>query len=156
MDAIGTYIYSIAAAAILCAVLGVLAGKSGILSPLMKLMCGVVMTAVVAGPISNFQGISLNRYLDQLNMDAQAFADHGTENSREALQNRIIASSEAYILDKAAAYRLNLVVSVALDEQSMTPIAVEIQGDAAPAAKTALQNVIAQDLGIPPEAQIWK
>jgi hypothetical protein len=89
-------------------------------------------------------------------MDAQAFADHGTENSREALQSRIIASSEAYILDKAAAYRLNLVVSVALDEQSMTPIAVEIQGDAAPAAKTALQNVIAQDLGIPPEAQIWK
>lgn len=156
MEAVRTYIYSIASAATICAVLVALAGKSSILSPIMKLMTGVVMTAVIIAPISGFQEIPLNRYLDQLNRDAQTFAAEGLETSRESMENRIISSTEAYILEKAGMYGLSIRVSVRLDEQQLTPASVEIQGDVSPSAKRELQIIIAENLGIPPEAQTWK
>lgn len=156
MDAVRSYIYSIASAAVLCSILIVLSGKSNILSPTMKLMTGVVMTAVIIAPIIGLQEIPLNSFLDQLNRDAQTFAADGLENSRESLESRIISSTEAYILEKAALYDLNIWVSVELDEQQMTPASVEIRGNVSPSAKRELQNTIAEDLGIPPEAQTWK
>lgn len=156
MDAVRSYIYSIASAAIICAILVVLSGKSNILSPTMKLMTSVVMTAVIIAPINDFQKIPLNSFLEQLNRDAQTFAADGLENSRVSIESRIISSTEAYILEKAAMYDLNIRVTVGLDEQKMTPAFVEIRGNVSPSAKRELQNIIAENLGIPPEAQTWK
>ena len=156
MEDIHSYIYSIASAAIICAVLVILAGKSSTLSPMMKLMCGVIMTAVIIAPLGQFQNIPLQNYLDQLNLDARTFAEEGMMNSREAMCSRIIESTQAYILEKASAYDLELQVTVRLDETLMTPAAVEIHGAVSPSVKRDLQEMIAKDLGISTEAQTWK
>lgn len=156
MEDLRTYILSVTAASILCAVLTALAGKRGSTASLMKLMSAVVMAAVIISPVANFTSVNLNRYLDDLNDLAAEAVANGTEATRESIRKRIIEASEAYILDKAALYELNIDVTVELDEEQLVPAFAEIRGTVSPAARRTLEAMLEQDLGIPPEAQRWK
>ena len=156
MEDFRTYILSVTAASILCAVLTALAGKGGSTASLMKLMSAVVLAAVIISPVANFTSVNLNRYLDDLNDLAAEAVANGTEATQESVRKRIIEASEAYILDKAALYELDIDVTVELDEEQLVPTFVEIQGAVSPAARRALEAMLQQDLGIPPEAQRWK
>lgn len=157
MDKISAYILSVTAAAILCAIVSTLAGKGGTVGALMKLMTGVVLSMVIISPLAKISVAHLDRYLDELNLDAAAAVEAGAAATREAASSRIKAGLEAYILDKADQLSLDVTVEVTLAEDgSMVPAAVVLEGTASPYAKSRMETILIEDLGIPAEAQIWK
>lgn len=156
MTDIRSYILSVTAAAILCAMITALAGKGGSQASLLKLMTGVVLAAVVIRPVAEVTTVNLNRYLDTLNADAMAAVEAGTMLAKEKTTARIKEQLESYILDKAAALKLDISVEVTLDERTRLPAAVEIYGTASPSARESLNAMLCSDLGIPVEGLIWK
>lgn len=157
MEEIRAYILSVTAGAVLCALVSVLAGKGTTTAALLKLMTGVVLAAIVIHPLADFSAVNLDRYLDALDLDAQAAVEAGTSASRDAAEARIKDGLEAYILDKAAQLSLELSVEITLtDDGSMVPAAVVLEGTASPAARSRMESILAEELGIPTEAQTWK
>ena len=154
MEGIGTYILSAAAAGILCAVIASLGGK-GSHGSILKLMCGIVLTAVIIRPITTIAPVNLNRYLHQLDREAEAVVAAGIQNARDTLRDRISQALEAYIINKAADLGLHITVALALDDQEPVPASVVISGTASPYARSALSAILRDDLGIPTESQIW-
>ena len=65
----------------------------------------------------------------------------------------IKANTETYILDKATTMEVELNVEVTLD--GLIPKKVILQGAVSPYTRASLSDWIAQQLGIPREAQIW-
>lgn len=156
MEDLRSYILAVTAAAILCALVAALAGKGGSIASIMKLLTGMVLTAVILQPIVQISDINLHRYLDELNENAAAAVSRGTAASQTELRTSILQKTEAYILDKAAKYGLALEVSVTLDDDTMAPVAAVITGSVSPSAKMELQTMLEEELGIPQEAQTWK
>ena len=156
MEELRSYILSVTAAAILCVLVTTLVGKGSNIGSLLKLITGMILTAVILRPMVSIGDINLHRYLEQLNDKAASAVDQGTAASQTALRTGILENLEAYILDKAAKHGLVLDVSVTLDEASMAPVGVVISGAVSPFAKMELQAILEEDLGIPQEAQIWK
>ena len=76
--------------------------------------------------------------------------------TRRAMSGRIKAQTEAYILDKAAALEVTLLVEVEMsDEPIPVPCGVRLAGDVSPHAKNKLSGIITEDLGIEKERQQW-
>ena len=74
----------------------------------------------------------------------------------DALRQIIKTETEAYILDKAAQFDLQLDVQVALTDDVMpVPESVQLTGSVSPYVKSRLQILISNDLGIPKEQQLW-
>ena len=62
----------------------------------------------------------------------------------------------AYILDKAETLRAQLTVQVILsDEELPVPERIYLTGQASPYARSMLQRLIEEELGVPKERQIW-
>lgn len=157
MEEVRAYILSVTAAAILCAIVSTLAGKGGSLGSLMKLMTGVVLSMVIISPLAKISVGNLDRYLDDLNLSATSAVEAGTVATQEAISNRIKAGVEAYILDKAAQLSLDVTVEVTLTEDgTMVPAAVVLEGAVSPYAKSRMETILKDDLGIPVEAQTWR
>jgi len=154
MEAISSYILSVIAGAMLCAVVIALAGN-GSTGKLLKLMSGIVMAAVVIRPMTEVTTVNLSRYLDSLNADAMAAVAEGTDYARKETEKRIKTNLESYILDKAAALSLDITVDLTLNTQTMLPSAVVIAGNASPHARAVISAVLTDDLGIPAEALTW-
>lgn len=155
MEEIRSYILSVTAAAVLCAMVSTLAGKSGNLSALVKLMSGVVLACVVISPVAKISAIDLSRYLDGLNLDAMAAVEAGTDYTKTQTSGLITEALEAYILDKAEELSLDISVELTLDDETMLPSAVRIAGDASPHARSVLEQTLGDDLEIPLEAVTW-
>lgn len=156
MEPIRSYILSVTAAAILCAMITSLTGKGGSLASLSKLMSGVILAAVVIRPLAEMTTVNLNRYLDTLNADAMAAVEAGTTIAKDKTAARIKEQLESYILDKAAVLKLDISVEIILDERTQVPTVVKINGAASPSARSALNTILRDDLGIPAEGLIWK
>lgn len=156
MEALRSYILSVSAAAILCGIVTTLAGKNGTTGALLKLMTGAVMAVVIIRPVTEVSAVNLGRYLDVLNADATSAVAAGTAYSKSQTQQRIKDQLEAYILDKANALAMDISVEVVLDSHTMVPAAVTIDGNASPYARTTMEAVLRDDLGISPEAVTWK
>ena len=156
MEDIRSYILSVTAAAVLCALVTVLAGKGGTLPALVKLMCGIVLAATVIYPLAGFSAVNLSQYLEQIQFDASAAVEAGTFLSKEQTSTRIKEALETYILDKAAALSANICVEVTLEEDGMTPAGATMEGSISPFARIELETMILDELGIPREALRWK
>lgn len=80
----------------------------------------------------------------------------GTKLADDARREIIKAEAEAYILDKAGSYGLQLEVCVTLREDDIpVPESVCIAGAVSPYARTRLEILIENELGIPKERQLW-
>ena len=115
----------------------------------------------------------LDSWLAGLDMDAWDAVQQGEDYVALRRREGICERLEAYILDKAADLHANLRVEVTvgednlpalgadvsarftLDEQDL-PRTVTLTGSCTPAQKQALARVLAEDLGIPEERQIWQ
>lgn len=155
MEGIRSYILSVTAAAMLCALITSLAGKGSSVSVLIKLLAGVVMAAVVISPVAEMTTVNLGRYLDTLNLDAMAAVEAGTKYAQEETRGRIKDQLESYILDKAAQLSLDINVELVLDEETMVPVSAVVDGPASPHARAAMEAILRDDLGIPAEAVRW-
>ena len=76
--------------------------------------------------------------------------------AKDAAGEIIKARTQAYILDKARSLDVALTVEVFLDDATIpAPCGVRIEGAISPYAKKVLSQMMKDDLGIPPEEQIW-
>lgn len=156
MEDIRAYLLSVTAAAILCGIMNTLTGTKGTIAAVMKLLSGIVLSLAVLQPLGSLALEDLGDYLQGVNLDAADAVEAGTQQTNLALGARIKEQTEAYILDKAAELSLELTVEVQLDSGSLPkPVRVVLRGAASPHAKTTLQELIYQELGIPKEAQTW-
>lgn len=156
MLAISQYIRSITGAALISAVvLRLLEGK-GSAAAVGKILVGIFMALTVIGPIAQVEITDFWDLLPNVSLDADLAAADGEAHAKNALAQGISDRVEAYILDKAAQMDVSLTVQVELSEDTIpVPIKVWLQGNISPYAKSKLQSIIREDLGIDKENQIW-
>lgn len=153
MDAIKEYLLSVTAAAVICGLVTALAGKSDSVSGLLKLLCGLFMCATVIKPAVDVKLDDVYNFTEQLAVNSDLAVSRGEEMATEEMKRIIKDRTETYILDKANALGAEVEVEITLED--VIPAGVTVTGDLSPFAKSSLAATITQDLGIPPEEQIW-
>lgn len=156
MEDIKTYLLGLVGAAVICGIVTRLVGEKGTQGAMVKLIAGLFLTFTVIRPLSDIRLDSLTDFADiYADAGAQAAAS-GECMTKDALRASIKAQTEAYILDKAAGLALSLEVEVTLSDDAIPlPASVRLSGKTSPYAKLRLQTIIAQDLGIDKEHQVW-
>ena len=140
-----SYVLSVVAAAIVCAMIQVLLGRKSAIGRIAQLLSGILMAITVIAPLGriSFQGIS--EYWD----DVSSMAEN-------QMRDIIKSQCEAYILDKANRMGLQISVEVELDDiNGNIPCAIAIKGAASPYTKEQLASYIEETLGIAKENQKW-
>ena len=158
MSAVGQYIISvITAATILTISTSLLKENGSITSLLTKLIAGLFLLITVLSPIIQIKIPELSEYLVIIDADASEFVTQGNRSTQLELASIIKEQSKAYILEEATKLGVNISLDVILSEE-LTPIPVSavISGKISPYAKQKLSQIIANDLGISKENQLWK
>jgi len=156
MEDIRQYIFSVIAAAIICAVLSQISAAAGKNGGIIKLISGLFLAFTVIHPIADLQIDALSSYTLGITDDARAAISAGENYARDSLASVIKQETEAYILDKASTLGAEITVEIILSSDSPpVPEQACIQGAVSPSAKAKLQMLIAEDIGIAKEYQIW-
>ena len=156
MTAMKSYLLSITAAAIICAVTNALMHKKSSYGTLIRFLSGIFLTVTVVGPWKNLNFDYLTAYKQDLISQSQAAVNSGVESAKSELSNIIKTKAEAYILDKAVSMDLDIEVEVTLDSADPpVPLSVTIKGAVSPYAKERLSKYIVSDLAITEDKQIW-
>ena len=156
MEGIKGYILSVAAAAIICAIIASILPQKSTYGGILKMLTGLFLTITVISPIVKLEFGEITDYIDDLSMDGQAAAQAGEWMARKEAGALIEEQLEAYILDKANSLKLDMKVDIILNEAGdLRPSQVLLKGAISPYAKQVLSRYIANDLGIPEEQQKW-
>ena len=155
MEGLRNYLLSIFSAAIICAIVMRLMGEKGTHATLTKLIAGLFLAFTVIYPLADIRIGDLTGLTAGYSDTAEQAAAMGQLLTKESIASGIKAKTEAYILDKAAALNTRLQVEVTLSDDIPCPKAVRLAGSVSPYAKAQLQTIIAQDLGIAKESQLW-
>lgn len=156
MDFIRQYILGILAAAVICGIINSFFKSKGSYGTIIKLLTGLFMTITLISPVIKLELSDMVSYLEGLSLEADGAVEYGRQVAGESAAAIIKSQTEAYILDKAAFWELNLKVEVTLSESDPpVPESVVLKGSASPYVKSQLSKYIADDLGISEEQQKW-
>ncbi len=156
MDNIRQYLLTIICAAILCAITLRICEKNSAHNSILKLLTGIFLSITVISPLTNIKISDITYSLTDYNIDAEQVVAQSNSNVNSQLRGIITQKAEAYILDKATSLGVAMEVEVILSKDENTPQSVVIQADISPYAKSQMQQIITEDLGIPKEKQVWK
>lgn len=125
----------------------------------MGILCSVMLIIVIIEPLKGFDYVGYARSLADYRTLESSLAEDGQEMRRRLDRLVIEQHCEAYIMDKAEALGLELEsVSVETDMYSdgvWLPYSAKLNGRGDPAACSVLSEIIAAELGIAPERQMW-
>ena len=156
MDGIRTYLLSVVAAAVICGIVTRLVGKKGTQGAVIKMITGIFLTFTLIRPITDISLDSIGDWSSEYHHAALQAAAAGESRTKEALASGIKSRCEAYILDKADKLNASVIVEVTLtDDDIPVPSAVRIIGKLSPYARSQLQDILSEELGINKENQIW-
>ncbi len=156
MEAVGRYIVSVSAAAILCGILKSIFPSKSANAALLNLALGIFLSLVAIQPLAKIDLEALPAITDDYLSEAQAASAQGQFMSQASMADIIKSRTEAYILDKALALQADLTVEVTLSTgDPPVPESVRLTGSLSPYAKRRLETIIHEDLGIPKENQTW-
>lgn len=156
MAMITQYILSITGAAMVSAMILRLLDGKGSAATIARMLIGIFMTVMAIGPIVQVRIPDVHTFLPDVSLEAQMAVEQGRDTAKKALEERISRQVEAYILDKAAQLDVVLTVQITLSDDAIpVPVGAYLQGNISPYAKTKLQNILKEDLGIEKENQIW-
>lgn len=131
-------------------------GEKDSVGILIRMVCGLFLAVVTIRPVANLNYGWLEGFADGFDEMANHATAAGISMADDARREIITEETEAYILDIASSYGLQLQVRITLSEGDLpVPEAVCISGIASPTQKAQLQNAIANDLNIPKERQLW-
>ena len=157
MDSIRTYLLTLFALAVILSIIHTVAKGMPKTSATIKLLCGLIFVITAFSPLLNIPEINLKKHFATLSEDAQSLIADGKSMADMEMERIIKAQAESYIQNKAKSIGAEIDVSVILSEdQNKIPISAEITGNVSPYYKNRLKQIIAVDVGIPEEAQIWK
>ena len=156
IDMLRKSLFSITAAALLCALVRALIPK-GRMQRICSLLCGVF---VLLSALSGFAGWDMQDFAAQLSKMQMAAeeARTGVEvRNREAIAVIIKSKTEAYILDKAGMLGLAAEVQVHVEAGGSYPYPdeVTVSGRFTPQQQEALSTYIEENLAIGKERQTW-
>ena len=157
MEWIRSYILTITAAGILCAIVkNFSSGKAS--ERMLSLTCGVFLILAAIRPgfsvdLSDWDG-SLRDY----RIAAQRLQEDTEEKIQRQADGIIVSQTAAYIVDKGTALGADLEVEVVLKAQNgyRVPESVRISGSYSPYIKSQMESILERDLGILKERQEWK
>ena len=156
MEILASYIRSVCTASMIVGILGCLFREDLHASGLLRLICGIFLLVVVIRPGLGLRFDALENFASESFLDAEAAAIIGVEKRQEDLAECIKEELETYILDKAEAMDTDLCVDVVLSSGDIPlPESVFLSGNCTTRVRENLTQVIASDLGIPKERQIW-
>lgn len=155
VDGLRQYILSAAAGALICGIVTAFCQK-GAYKKHVSMLCGLFMTFTLLRPLIGIkipELPDLNEYFSQ----AESAVEEGKRISLSAQKTIISQECETYILDKAEELQVSLTADVTVEERGGKPIPVfvEMTGAVLPEIQQQLSTVIATDLGIPKENQLW-
>lgn len=153
MGLIRSYILSVIAASIICAISVRLAGAR---APVIKLVASLFLAFTVMRPIVDVDLSGLIASIPSAYSALTASASDWETIGTQALHNGIQAQTEAYILREATLLGAQIDVEVELSEDDIpVPEAITIYGNVSPYQKAKLTHTLISGLGIGKEALIW-
>jgi len=156
MEQFGAYILSVTAAALVGTVATRLLRDHGLAAQLGKVLVGVFLLLSLLRPLMGKALPDLSQWRYDYTQAAQEAVALGEMTAKNALVQRIKDQTEAYILNKAASLQAKLQVEVVLsDDPIPVPVGVKLSGQISPYAKSQLQRLLQQELGIAKENQQW-
>lgn len=156
MDKLSGYVLSVIAAALILGILKGIIGSNGSAAALMRLVGGLFLAFVMIQPIAKFDFSAITAFIEDSSVEGELTAAQGERIADEEYRSIIKSNVEAYILDKAQTCGAQLSVEVTLSEEDdAVPEEVRLRGNVSPYAKSQLQTMMEEDLGIAKENQIW-
>ncbi len=154
MEAVGTYLIGVTAAALLCGLVTRL-GSGKLTAAVLRTACGMFMALAVVNPLLKLE-FRVPSNLLQLQEEGEQWAALGENSGREEMSHIITGQLRTYILDKAGSLGLELEVEIELSQEELpVPVAVTLRGDVSPYNKELLGDYMQKELGIGKEAQKW-
>ena len=151
-----SYILSIVAAAIVCAVTKSFLNQKTATGRIAGLLSGILMAITVIAPLGDITFSNITDYLDGLSYEADIYVKKGQAMAENRTADIIKAQTEAYILDKANSMGLEITVEVELDESNgSVPCGAAVKGTLSPYTKEVLGTYMEDNLGISKEKQRW-
>ena len=157
MGAVRGWLLAVIAASLLCALADVLMPQ-GAVKRVGKLVCGLVIMAAIVSPLVDLDVEESRRWLEECLTGVELRAaelEDTVGDQRKAIIERECA---AYIVDKAAQLGLTCTAQVECqaDEDGLfLPVRTRVSGLLSEAGRTQLAQAIQEDLGVPPEGQIY-
>lgn len=154
--AVGTYLLSVAVAALLAALVQSLLPKGGVRRAA-GFAGGLVLILAVVSPVARLEYDDLAKSIARIQTETEQLQTGVSTGSREILSQIIKQRCEAYILEKARNLGLSLEVTVTLQDDGTYPYpaAAVLKGTFTQAQRGALTAEISQNLGIPARQQEW-
>ena len=156
MGRFGQHLLSIVAAALLVSISNILIEPKGAIGSVIKLLSGIVLAMLIVSPWTDIRFEDVIDSYSYIESESAVVAQEGKQAAQCEVAAYIKAQTEAYILDKAFAFGLDISVDVTLTKD--VPPAVEsvyVYGTAAPYVKKRLSTQICEDLGITEECLTW-
>lgn len=147
---------SIIGAALLCSIIYSLLDKKSGHYPIIKLICGLFITVTAVAPLTNISIPDISDFIGETKFDANQLIQEGQNATYESMASIITENLESYILDVANEIDADVQTEIILDEQiPPSPRSVRIIGNVSPYVKEKMRQIIAEELGVPEEKQIW-
>ena len=121
---------------------------------LLRILCGLCFTILLIRPLSDRDwkmDLDITQYLSE---EGERAAQIGADLTQNAVSRLISEKTAAYIMEQAAQRNTELTVSVEV-ESNYLPVFAELRGEVSEGVREELTNIIAKDLGIARENQLW-
>ncbi len=154
MEGVRVWLLSILTVSLLCALADALMPK-GPVKNVGKLVCGLVLAAVVLAPMATLDVECGQQWLEEFDLGQQQREDDLKKQVNEGMKVIIEQEYEAYIVDKAAQLGAVCTAQVECREEDQgvyLPDRVWISGELSQAQWEELAGVLGQELGLPQEA----
>lgn len=155
MAAVGAYIFSVAATALLCGMVSSLLQGCSV-QKYAKFVCGMVLFAVVLRPIASVGSLKKLDIPIPSFPEGEALVSDSVYGSQKAVADIIKQNTRTYIEDKAAHLGLEIRAEVTLSDDTLPiPATVTLYGTASPYLKLRLEEILQEELNIAKENLIW-
>ena len=157
MGAVRSWLLAVIAVSLLCAVADALIPSGGV-KRVGRLVCGLVLMGAILSPVASLDVEGSQRWLESCL--ASVRSQEAELEDRVNGQMKVIIEREyaAYIVDKAAQLGLECTVRVEcrLSEEGLyLPLRAEAEGLWTASAQEEMIRIIAEDLGVPAQRQIY-
>ena len=150
------YILTIICVSFVCGIIQSFGSENDAKGKALQILCGVIILLATIQPMRNFPSFDWSSFLPAVEEDAEKYILEGTLAVDQEMANSIKTYTEAYILEKAAAYNAELTVEVYISEDgNLQPTGVKLCGSISPYGKSMMEHYIQTQLGISREYQTW-
>ena len=157
MGAVRSWLLAVIAVSLLCAVADALIPSGGV-KRVGRLVCGLVLMGAILSPVASLDVEGSQRWLESCL--ASVRSQEAELEVRVNGQMKVIIEQEyaAYIVDKAAELGWTCTARVTCErseEGLYLPVRTEVTGPQTAGVPAQLVQSIAEDLGVPKEAQVY-